>query len=102
MKKGFLEEIAGVLAPSPGSIHQISAPPSSATPCLWASGFQYLVTLAIQNLDVSEVARQVAGPPDAIRILLVDFDAANIGFRIGNRKFHPGVGLRIEARRSYP
>lgn len=40
--------------------------------------------LLVENLYVADVIRQCARPPNAIRMRLVDFDAADVGFGIGN------------------
>src|SRR5712692_7720648 len=54
---------------------------------LWAS---------FQQFDVAHAARQIAGPPDAVRVVRVDFDSPRIGFRVAQREFREGFRGRIE------
>src|SRR6267154_2962819 len=53
--------------------------------------------LLVQHLDIAEMARGVAGPPDAVRIGWIEVDPSGIRLYDRQRELGPGFRLGIEA-----
>src|SRR6266850_1140156 len=62
-----------------------------------ASGRGQFRTL-FQQFDVTDSARSIPGPPDAVRIARIDLDSAMILFCVSEREFCKGPRRRIETR----
>src|SRR6266705_1426378 len=54
-------------------------------------------TALLQQLDVTHAAREIARPPDAVRIVWVNLNSSRIRLRVCQRKFRECFSFRIEA-----